>query len=367
MRIISLTILGLAVLFQLKAQSEYCGAGTIWDTESQTCIAAENAELLDSDLDGIIGVEDLLNLLSHFGDEDMDFDGIYDSVDDCVGAYDECGVCNGDGPQIPVIDEITVLYDSLYAEAIDEWWVFEVGVDTTFTFVCEIIEGCIDEAALNFMELANTDDASCIFPFEACGDPVFWDSYTYATVEINDECWLAENLRSTIFQNGDPVTHLVTASEWLQETAGMSYNSSFSGCTSYGTNRALYNGYAIIDDRGLCPTDWEIPSELDWIDMVNSLDGFSDSTADQLKSADGWGNHGGNNLTGFSAIPEGVRGNGGCFHGSEEASFWTSTLLPTNWGLTLANINIYGQTSVADIVSGYDYLIQGKSIRCIKN
>ena len=47
MRIISLTILGLEVLFQSKAQSEYCGAGTIWDTESQTCIAAENAELLE--------------------------------------------------------------------------------------------------------------------------------------------------------------------------------------------------------------------------------------------------------------------------------------------------------------------------------
>ena len=29
--------------------------------------------------------------------EDVDADGICDDVDDCVGAYDECGVCNGDG------------------------------------------------------------------------------------------------------------------------------------------------------------------------------------------------------------------------------------------------------------------------------
>ncbi|SVE27794.1 uncharacterized protein METZ01_LOCUS480648, partial [marine metagenome] len=29
--------------------------------------------------------------------DDVDADGICDDVDDCVGAYDECGVCNGDG------------------------------------------------------------------------------------------------------------------------------------------------------------------------------------------------------------------------------------------------------------------------------
>ena len=28
---------------------------------------------------------------------DADADGICDEVDDCVGEYDECGVCNGDG------------------------------------------------------------------------------------------------------------------------------------------------------------------------------------------------------------------------------------------------------------------------------
>tara|TARA_B100000959_G_scaffold17947_1_gene17349 strand:- start:147 stop:1070 length:924 start_codon:yes stop_codon:yes gene_type:complete len=31
--------------------------------------------------------------------DDTDEDGICDDVDDCVGAYDECGVCNGDGPE----------------------------------------------------------------------------------------------------------------------------------------------------------------------------------------------------------------------------------------------------------------------------
>ena len=43
----------------------------------------------DLDQDGVVGISDLLNLLSAFGDTDLDFDSIYDSVDDCVGAFDE--------------------------------------------------------------------------------------------------------------------------------------------------------------------------------------------------------------------------------------------------------------------------------------
>lgn len=43
----------------------------------------------DLNQDGVVGISDLLNLLIAFGDTDLDFDGIYDSVDDCVGAFDE--------------------------------------------------------------------------------------------------------------------------------------------------------------------------------------------------------------------------------------------------------------------------------------
>ena len=45
---------------------------------------SECGELLDSNQDGYIGVQDLMNLLSYFGDSDSDLDGIFDSVDLCV-------------------------------------------------------------------------------------------------------------------------------------------------------------------------------------------------------------------------------------------------------------------------------------------
>ena len=51
----------------------------------------------DADGDDNVGVSDLLALLSVFSENDEDGDGIWDSQDDCIGVYDACGVCNGEG------------------------------------------------------------------------------------------------------------------------------------------------------------------------------------------------------------------------------------------------------------------------------
>ena len=116
-------------------------------------------ELLDANQDGLIGVEDLMNLLSHFGDSDLDFDGVFDSVDDCVGEYDECGVCNGPGPQILSVDSIIFFPDSAFNEAINDWEYF-LSQDTVFTLVCQN-PGCTDPQAENYDPYATENDGSC--------------------------------------------------------------------------------------------------------------------------------------------------------------------------------------------------------------
>ena len=88
----------------------------------------------DVDGDNVVGVGDVLSVLSWFGTVlDADQDGTLDCNDDCVGVYDECGVCNGPGPQVQVLDTIIITYDSIYVEAINDWVTYELGADSVFT------------------------------------------------------------------------------------------------------------------------------------------------------------------------------------------------------------------------------------------
>ena len=78
---------------------------------------------------------DVLDVCGGGCEADEDNDGVCDDIDDCIGVVDECGVCNGPGPTEVVID-VTIIYDSVYAENIDTWFVYELGADTTFSITC---------------------------------------------------------------------------------------------------------------------------------------------------------------------------------------------------------------------------------------
>ncbi len=153
----------------------------------------------DNNGDNVVGIGDLIDLLARFGDSDLDQDNIWDSEDDCVGAYDTCGVCNGPGPQVLAIDTIVITYDSIYVEAIDDWLTYELSRDTLLHLVCEN-PGCTDPAADNYDPYAE-EGGLCTYG-GPCQGPTF-DGYSYAAVLIGDQCWFAENLRTTIYRNGD--------------------------------------------------------------------------------------------------------------------------------------------------------------------
>jgi len=385
-----ITILGLAIALSGAAQSDYVED---WNP--------------DADGDGNVGVTDLLALLSVFSENDVDGDGIWDSVDDCIGVYDPCGVCNGTGedndedglcddvddcvgefdecgecngpgPNFPVIDEIVYETDSVFIEVLGEWYVFEYATDTLFTYVCPV-SGCTDETAGNFNPEAVIEDGSCVHGPAECGgaSTVTFDGYTYDLVAIGDQCWFAENLRTEHYANGDAIPGELSNSEWQNTTEGAQaiYSNDASNLADYGR---LYNWYAVDDARSLCPSGWHVPTDGEYMILEMAL-GMSESEANsagfrgtdqgtQMKSSPtddpSWN---GTNASGFSALPGGHRRNdtGNFYQGGYYGGyFWSSSPNSPNGSHAWTRKLTHG---IATVYRDYYSQRDGNSVRCLRD
>ena len=283
--------------------------------------------------------------------DDIDSDGICDDIDTCIGVEDECGCCNGPGPTEVVIDDITILYDSVYDEQIDDWFVFEVGQDTTFSYICAPL-------------------------FSACGDLVDYQGYDYATVLIGNQCWFAENLRNENYDNCDAIPANLNDSLWQTTNSGAvavygedpwcnNYSAEIDACDpaqsleEYGR---LYNWYAVDDARGLCPSGWHVPTDEEWTVMVDHLGGESVAGV-QMKTDFGWGNGGnGTNSSDFSGLPGGLRLINTVFnYAGVRGVWWSSSPVGTHaWFRQLSDED--------DIVArGNNHARSGLSVRCVRD
>lgn len=77
---------------------------------------------------------------------------------------------------------------------------------------------------------------------------------------------MAENLRSTQFINGEPITEVTTNSEWVGLTSAA--YSTFDNTTDLdeqATNGMLYNWFVVSDSREIAPAGWHVPTEQVWI------------------------------------------------------------------------------------------------------
>ena len=187
----------------------------------------------------------------------------------------------------------------------------------------------------------------------SCGDPIGYAGVDYSTVQIGDQCWFAENLRTTTYLNGDAIPQ-----DWISTTSGSMgfYNNG----PAYG---GLYNWYAVDDARGLCPSGWHVPTDGEWTILTDHLGGES-VAGGQMKTNYGWFNGGnGTNSSGFSGLPGGYRdyyfesflsaGNSGLW--------WSSSPDGSSaWYLSLSNGNedVYGFN--ANQRSGF-------SVRCVRD
>ncbi len=345
-------------------------------TAQDTLSCSTAAKDLDGDMS--IGAGDILSLLGSYGTFlDVDGDSILDCQDDCVGAYDTCGVCNGPGPQVLAIDTIIITYDSLYAEAIDDWLVFELDRDTLLHLVCEN-PGCADPIADNYDPYAE-EGGLCTYG-GPCQGPTF-DGYSYGAVLIGDQCWFAENLRTTVYHNGDAIPASLTVGDWSSTTSGATavFGEGSSDCYNFSPDidacdevqslaeyGRLYNWYAVDDARSLCPSGWHVPTDGEWTDLENyiSSQGYSGTEGTALKSTYGWYDDGnGTDDFGFSALPGGGRDSyNGAFGSAGDLGYWWSSSPSggTAWLRYLDSINPFFYWFDLNPRSGF-------SVRCLRD
>jgi uncharacterized protein (TIGR02145 family) len=199
----------------------------------------------------------------------------------------------------------------------------------------------------------------------------------YLTIKIGDQIWMAENLRTSVFANGDPIPELKTNSEWGRPTNSpevikpgwSNYNNNPSNDTFNGK---FYNWYAISDSRNCCPTGWKIPTKSEFEKLIQFLGSGNEALRKIKKDGIVWPQSDlSNNKSKFSAFPSGYRNNGGSFYDlGISTSWWTSDLYPSTpqfqdspliyWGVMIrsgAESPNWGGTSKEF----------GLSVRCIKN
>jgi uncharacterized protein (TIGR02145 family) len=92
----------------------------------------------------------------------------------------------------------------------------------------------------------------------------------YRTIEIGDQWWMAENLKTTKFKNGADIPLLTDNELWLSTTTA-AYGWFDNDQVTYGnTYGALYNWYT-INTGDLCPAGWHVPSESEWNELELTL------------------------------------------------------------------------------------------------
>jgi uncharacterized protein (TIGR02145 family) len=212
-----------------------------------------------------------------------------------------------------------------------------------------------------------------------------YDNNTYNTVQLGNQCWMKENLRTTHYANGTSIPLGTNPST----TTAYRYNPN-NDANNVPTCGYLYNWPAVMHGssssttnpsgvQGICPTGWHVPSDEEWTQLINYVSSHtqyqcnnsSENIAKALASTTGWysittacavgNNLSTNNAVGFSAFPAGSYYNYSRNFGSY-ANFWSAT--------EYNGYGVYGRSlggSYANVSRDLPNKNYGYSVRCVRD
>ena len=195
-----------------------------------------------------------------------------------------------------------------------------------------------------------------------------FDGNQYATVEIADEIWTAENLKSLHYSDGTKIEEIYVFDDDDKNAAILG---------------RLYTWQATVDKHGICPKGWRLPTDDDFKKMERHLGmaeadiedtGWRDTNSEGIRLKEKqddflWFDYSkrGVNSTGFSVIPTGVRSPGGTYTGRYGfADIWTSTEFDTDTALNRSLTWYWFHPAKTKIFRKPVEKKWGFSVRCIK-
>jgi len=219
-----------------------------------------------------------------------------------------------------------------------------------------------------------------------------YDGNSYSTIQLGDQRWMINNLRTTHYADGTAIPLIENVSVW----AALGYDEK--ACCFYNNNKnneaqtygALYSWAAVMNGnlstnnnpggvQGVCPDGWHVPSDNEWKELEMFL-GMTQAEADLkglrgtnegsrlANSRDLWldgylVNDSAFGSIGFIAQPAGGRRYDGTFdHIGDNVNFWTAT--------EYSNVRAWGRhiySSYTSVHRYYNVKSDGFSVRCVKD
>ncbi len=189
------------------------------------------------------------------------------------------------------------------------------------------------------------------------------DGNVYKTITIGKQTWIAENLKTTKYNDGTSIPYMADSAKLLEPVpAYYIYNNDKANKSIYGL---MYNWY-VVNTGKLCPMNWHVPTYEEWTTLINVLGG-ENVAGGKLKEngTKHWTspNTGATDETGFTALPGGYRSVYGAVAGIGSYGAWWSATKYGDAGAYIRNMSNDNSKLLWNVPSkSCDY-----SVRCLKD
>ena len=194
---------------------------------------------------------------------------------------------------------------------------------------------------------------------QSCGGKIIHQGKAYATVQVGNQCWLAENLQATADSEGAPIPRLVAPEAWSEQLLSPAH------CEievpGHSKPVILYNRWAAAK---ACPQGWHLPTLEEWDALAAHLGGWQ-VAGYSMKSRTGWPSiNNRTNRSRFNAKPHGLRDMEGEFNFQGEGAYWWTD---SDNDLLVDCSFVWIEDGTMDLYRHAFFNTMGFSVRCVQN